>query len=249
MRALILPLAAMLLATGCSYTMPNGEKMPREVFRAQHTQQLMTLATAADREYDTRNPIMPPPAVCTNSNAQTMTGMDLAYCSMAMATYNAQLQLREHNRTAQAEYATAILDRQSAERERKVDRWFQLGGLVYQTERGANKQASATSNRISVRGHTVTSRGSGGGGGAGGGGAEGVAGAGSGGGAETGVNGDQIVIINTGDRAQTGGGSASTFMPVLEYAEDLGSTRPVYGEGSPDSRSETSSPALGLELF
>src|SRR5690606_31382120 len=102
---------ASLTLTGCAtVTLPDGSRVSKEVYRAEAAQDLMTLAVAADREYDSRNPITPPPSVCADGGS--LSGADLAYCAMAMATYNAQLQVREQSRKDKVAYASAVIDRQ-----------------------------------------------------------------------------------------------------------------------------------------
>lgn len=245
----ILVAFVLLLALGgCAYTV-DGQKVPREVYRTEANRDLMVLAVAADREYDARNPIQPPPAVCQTGDAATMDGMDLAYCAMAMATYNAQLQVREMQRKSQAQYAAAVIDRQADER---MAKWqLALNNPVTAAVAGrlinGKPQAASSGPRISVRGHSVASRGSGGGGGAGGaGGDTGTAGSGAGGGAETGVNGDQNVMIVVGDGNQSSGGSNSSFNPALEWATDMAYTSPSLGEGASDNRSERNDDTIGF---
>jgi hypothetical protein len=240
---------------GCTYTLPDGSKVARDVYRMEAQQELLKMANEADREYDKRNPIQPPPQVCVNPDITSMSGPDLAYCAMAMATYNAQLQVREERRKASSHYAAIVIDRQEESRERRMDRWFSLAGLVYQTERVASRQSTGPTTKISVRGHTVSGRGASGGGGASGGlggGDElaGVGGAGGSGGAGGGTNiGDMVVNVNTGANAQVGGGVATTFAPALEMATDLGSTSPVLGEGASDNRSNPETMGLTLDAL
>ena len=244
MKSIIL--MAVVLLAGCAYTLPNGDTVPREVFRAKHSQDMMTLAVAADREYDSRNPIEPPPAFCDSQQSDMAMA---AICALAMSAYNSQLALRDTQRKANAEYAAHVLDRQADERFRNKQLWLNNPVTAALAGRLINgkPQSASTGPRISVRGHTVASRGSGGGGGAGGsGGDTGPAGSGAGGGAETGVNGDQNVVIVVGDNNQSGGGSGSSFNPILEYATDMAGTRPVYGEGSTDNRNDSDDDTLGL---
>lgn len=166
-------------------------------------------------------------------NGTVLTGDDLAYCAMAMATYNAQLQVREQSRKAKVAYASAVIDRQIVERERRIDRWFNLAGIVYQTERGSRVSSRGVSSGpvVQISGHQV--RGNHKGGGAGSAGAEGqglggVAGAGGSTGAS--ITGDQNVTVVIGDHNQSGAGDGM-YAPVLEYATDMGTTRPMVGEG------------------
>jgi len=237
---------------GCMVTMPDGTKVSKEYWRSKSAQDLMILATAADREYDARNPIVQPPAVCTDGTS--LSGTDLSYCGMMIATYNAQLQVREERREAHAAYATAVLDRQADERERMIDRWFNLGLAVYQTERTRTRQAS-TGTSIRINGQRTSGGvrgGSAGRGGEGTGGAE-IAGAGghggSGGGSAGHTVGDQTVVVQVGDGNQGSGGSG-THTPVLEWATDLAQTRPIFDNGSQDNRSTSDDDTVGLsELF
>lgn len=236
---------------GCMVTMPDGTKVSKEYFRAKSTQELVTLTVAADREYDIRNPIEPVPEFCDNTNLDSQTA---ALCVVATSAYNAQLQVREDRRKAHAAYAAAILDRQADERERDKDRWFTLGGLIYQTERTASRQASAGTS-IRINGHRVSGGvrgGSAGRGGEGTGGAE-IAGAGghggSGGGSAGHTVGDQNVTVVVGDNNQSGSG-AGTYSPILEYATDLAQTRPIFDNGAQDNRSSSDDDTVGLsELF
>lgn len=236
---------------GCMVTMPDGTKVSKEYFRAKSAQDLMILATAADREYDQRNPIEPPPEFCDGPQSDAQTA---AICVMATSTYNAQLQVREDRRKAHAAYATAVLDRQADERERWKDRAFNLFGLIYQTERTASRQASAGTS-IRINGHRVSGGvrgGSAGRGGEGTGGAE-IAGAGghggSGGGSSGHTVGDQNVTVVVGDNNQSGSG-AGTYSPILEYATDLAQTRPIFDNGAQDNRSSSDDDTVGLsELF
>lgn len=251
-RLLIL---AVLILSGCTYTLPDGSKVARDVYRMESQQELMMLATAADREYDSRNPIQPPPAYCTEGTAVQTDMAIAAICALSVSAYNAQLQVREERRKASSHYAAIVIDRQEESRERRMDRWFSLAGLVYQTERVASRQSTGPTTKISVRGHTVSGRGASGGGGASGGlgGGEelaGVGGAGGSGGAGGGTSiGDMVVNVNTGANAQVGGGVATTFAPALEYATDLGSTRPVLGEGASDNRSNPETMGLTLDAL
>jgi len=231
MRIVGICLALATLAGCATVTLPDGSRVSKEVYRAEAAQDLMTLAVAADREYDSRNPITPPPAVCADGSA--LSGSDLAYCAMAMATYNAQLQVREQSRKDKVAYASAVIDRQIEERERRMDRIFGLAGIVYQVERGTRVAGRGANSGpvVAISGHQV--RGNHKGGGAGSAGAEdqglgGVAGAGGGTGAS--ITGDQNVTVVIGDNNQSGAG-AGTYSPVLEYATDMATTRPVVGEG------------------
>ena len=55
---------ALTALTGCAtVTLPDGTRVSKEVYRAKAAQDLMTMAVAADREYDSRNPITPPPTI------------------------------------------------------------------------------------------------------------------------------------------------------------------------------------------
>jgi len=153
--AICLALASVTL-TGCAtVTLPDGTRVSKEVYRAEAAQDLMTLAVAADREYDSRNPITPPPAVCADGSS--LSGTDLAYCAMAMATYNAQLQVREQSRKDKVAYASAVIDRQIEERERRMDRIFGLAGIVYQTERGSRVSSRSANSGpvVAISGHQV----------------------------------------------------------------------------------------------
>lgn len=226
MKSTLVISVAMATLTGCAtVTLPDGTKVSKEVYRAEAAQDLMTLAVTADREYDSRNPITPPPAVCTEETGG-LSGSDLAYCAMAMATYNAQLQVREQSRKAKVAYANAVIDRQIAERERRMDRIFSLAGIVYQTERGSRVSSRGASSGpvVQISGHQV--RGNHKGGGAG---SDGDF-AGLGGSTGASITGDQNVTVVIGDHNQSGAGDGM-YAPVLEYATDMGSTRPVVGEG------------------
>lgn len=232
---------------GCMVTMPDGTKVSKEYFRSKAAQDLMILATAADREYDQRNPIEPPPEFCDGPQADAQTA---AICVMATSTYNAQLQVREDRRKAHAAYATAVLDRQADERERWKDRLFNLGLAVYQTERTASRQASAGTS-IRINGHRGSGAGRAGAGGAGGAGsgAEEIAGvggpAGAGGGTSGHTVGDQTINVVVGDGNQSSAGSG-THSPILEWATDMGTTRPIFDNGSTDARTSNDNDTLGL---
>lgn len=141
---------------------------------------------------------------------------------------NAQLQVREQSRKAKVAYASAVIDRQIEERERRMDRWFSLAGIVYQTERGSrvNSRGANSGPVVQIAGHQV--RGNHKGGGAGSATEDQVAGAGGSTGAS--INGDQNVTVVIGDHNQSGAGDG-TYAPMLEYATDMATTRPVVGEG------------------
>ncbi len=62
--------------------------------------------------------------------------------------------------------------------------------------------------------------------------------AGAGGGTNAGITGDQNVTVVIGDNNQSGAGDGS-YNPVLEYATDMATTRPVIGEGGSYAPSET----------
>lgn len=241
---------------GCAYTLPNGDKVPREVYRAEHSRDMMTLAVAADREYDARNPVQPPPSVCVNPDQTTMTGIDLAFCAMSMATYNAQLAVREMQRKAASEYAAIVLDRQADERMAKWNLAINNPITAALANRLINGRTQAsTGTRVSIRGHTVKGGvrgGSAGRGGEGTGGAE-IAGAGghggSGGGSAGHTVGDQTINVVVGDGNQSSAGSG-THSPILEWATDMGTTRPIFDNGSTDARTLNDNDTLGLgELF
>ena len=61
--------------------------------------------------------------------------------------------------------------------------------------------------------------------------------------------GEQPINVVVGDGNQSSAGSGS-HTPVLEYATDLGTLRPIFDNGSQDNRSTSDDDTVGLsELF
>ena len=214
-------IALVVLTGGCAYNV-NGERIPRDVYHAQTAHALLVEAIQADADFDARNPIAAIPAHCAT---QALTPTALSACALAMATYNAQLQIREQNRKAKAVYATQILNQQAQERMQKWNLWVNNPITSALAQRYIGGRRTGGGGGVTINGHRVGGAGC----------VKNATDVESGSLCGSASAGDMYVTVNQGNNNQGMSGNG-TFDPTLEYATDLGATDPSFGGDVTDNR-------------